>query len=61
MSKNVALLVLNRGATSSPEGSKPDQDAKSEEGNIKSRGKTMKSPLFQRQINIFILLKRGEK
>jgi hypothetical protein len=29
--------------------------------NIKSRGKTMKTPLFQRQINIFILLKRGEK
>jgi hypothetical protein len=44
VSKNVALLVLNRGATSSPEGSNPDQNAKAEEGQHKEQRKNDENP-----------------
>jgi hypothetical protein len=44
VSKNVALLVLNRGATSSPEGSNPDHDAKAEEGQHKEQRKNDENP-----------------
>ena len=69
MSKNVALLVLNRGAKPYPEGSKLEKEATAEEGQHKEQRRKRFSPfLFKKALKCIhtakeaqILLKGGEK
>ena len=69
MSKNVALLVLNRGAKPYPEGSKLEKEATTEEGKHKEQRRKRFSPSLVKEAlkciytakEARILLKGGEK